>query len=856
MLLYCSFAHVCNFNRLVSSSSGSNQTTGNTMFGYTTRESTSQALNTINEKNQENATQESFYHQYHQDPNAFVKRQNGVVKENSPSNPSHRNYNYLANENKAQLSTPPVQNVNPVSQYHTLDHQYHKTANAYQYNMQRNVPQNYQATNQIPSGNVGYQQHVAYNNSSAGSHGYHMQQQNSPMAYHPHAGYQNSHQTVQNSSTTAGFQSPPHVMHGYQNSQTAQHGFQSPQPSAHGFTSPQHGFTSPQHGFNSPQQGFTSPQQGFTSPQQGFTSPQHGFTSPQQGFTSPQQGFTSPQQGFSSPQHGFTSPQHVYTNAQQGYTSPQSGFSGSQHVYVNGQQSYQKHLHHQVCSTSHIQSEYQSTHAMQAYSSPHQSQNPSQNYHNVSNPAIVHNQQYHSHPYHSQNNNTHTVYQQNQDNSYTNINQSPYNQYNNAQVPQHQNQIRPHMNAYGNYQNSPSQQLQYTVYKNPQGINNSTQVQYQEGFRVTQEYSNDIHSSPNQHIAPRNINNQNQLNSHFNKASPQSMQYASPINEVQKPLYQSPTAKLRSVRHEVPHVPVKYNSPNAVPGVNPGFSNQYLNFIKSRKEPKDNANTPKFGTSPNISQKMHKNLYVSSPEQAQMPPNSENMADVSKTALHTSAAIQSHTNLIQNKYKDQSKRQLDFDHRTEIQSEDSRESAGKDSRMLMLSRQSMHNDSLQMDVDSENSMDYHGMTFKSNCSNSTFSTQEIPMPADIEFPEIIDPFKIDLCNSLLNYVKFPNRNHCDKYYELKCVPKLQLGTPFCVEKYRIPVEKQLGRGTFGSVFKGFDNISGEYVALKYQKPGHPWEFYICREIKARVDNKFMVCVFFFIKFYMVSSFQI
>ncbi|KAJ8954376.1 hypothetical protein NQ318_011049 [Aromia moschata] len=52
------------------------------------------------------------------------------------------------------------------------------------------------------------------------------------------------------------------------------------------------------------------------------------------------------------------------------------------------------------------------------------------------------------------------------------------------------------------------------------------------------------------------------------------------------------------------------------------------------------------------------------------------------------------------------------------------------------------------------------------------------------------------------------------------------------EKYI--VEKQLGKGTFGTVFKATDIYKNKAVALKCQKPPNKWEFYICRELQARL----------------------
>lgn len=49
------------------------------------------------------------------------------------------------------------------------------------------------------------------------------------------------------------------------------------------------------------------------------------------------------------------------------------------------------------------------------------------------------------------------------------------------------------------------------------------------------------------------------------------------------------------------------------------------------------------------------------------------------------------------------------------------------------------------------------------------------------------------------------------------------------------IEKQLGKGTYGTVFKGYDSAH-KAVALKYQKPINKWEFYICRELRARLSE--------------------
>lgn len=46
----------------------------------------------------------------------------------------------------------------------------------------------------------------------------------------------------------------------------------------------------------------------------------------------------------------------------------------------------------------------------------------------------------------------------------------------------------------------------------------------------------------------------------------------------------------------------------------------------------------------------------------------------------------------------------------------------------------------------------------------------------------------------------------------------------------------IGKGTYGTVFKALNKRYREYVAIKYQKPPNPWEFYICREIQSRLNS--------------------
>ncbi|CAG9838124.1 unnamed protein product [Diabrotica balteata] len=114
----------------------------------------------------------------------------------------------------------------------------------------------------------------------------------------------------------------------------------------------------------------------------------------------------------------------------------------------------------------------------------------------------------------------------------------------------------------------------------------------------------------------------------------------------------------------------------------------------------------------------------------------------------------------------------------------------------------------------------------------------IPAPANVAPLEFIpsDPFKSSLINQLLEKVAFPGP-HTYGYKLVQAIPRL------CVKKEavfigreRYVLEKQLGKGTFGTVYKAIDLGTSSPVAMKYQKPANKWEYYICRELQSRLAN--------------------
>lgn len=50
----------------------------------------------------------------------------------------------------------------------------------------------------------------------------------------------------------------------------------------------------------------------------------------------------------------------------------------------------------------------------------------------------------------------------------------------------------------------------------------------------------------------------------------------------------------------------------------------------------------------------------------------------------------------------------------------------------------------------------------------------------------------------------------------------------------------LGEGSYAKIFKIVNEKNGTQMIAKYQKPAFPWEFYITREVQARIRNKDLV----------------
>ncbi|XP_076280239.1 uncharacterized protein LOC143209017 [Lasioglossum baleicum] len=101
----------------------------------------------------------------------------------------------------------------------------------------------------------------------------------------------------------------------------------------------------------------------------------------------------------------------------------------------------------------------------------------------------------------------------------------------------------------------------------------------------------------------------------------------------------------------------------------------------------------------------------------------------------------------------------------------------------------------------------------------------------------LNPFDKSLIAGLLKKIKFPHPHHAEGYVRLDTnLNKLVPSSVVMLGNETYDLGKCLGKGMYGTVFKAVNHQTGQTVALKTQKPAWVWEFYITREIKARLTN--------------------
>lgn len=107
----------------------------------------------------------------------------------------------------------------------------------------------------------------------------------------------------------------------------------------------------------------------------------------------------------------------------------------------------------------------------------------------------------------------------------------------------------------------------------------------------------------------------------------------------------------------------------------------------------------------------------------------------------------------------------------------------------------------------------------------------------------VDPFNSQLCKAFLTQIGFPSAELCDAYRLVQTpLPKLSQTKQALIADTYYNVEKEVGRGAYGAVYKAVNAYSGETVAIKFQKPPNSWELYVCNEIRKRIQYHDIVSI--------------
>ncbi|XP_055375084.1 mitotic checkpoint serine/threonine-protein kinase BUB1 [Condylostylus longicornis] len=105
---------------------------------------------------------------------------------------------------------------------------------------------------------------------------------------------------------------------------------------------------------------------------------------------------------------------------------------------------------------------------------------------------------------------------------------------------------------------------------------------------------------------------------------------------------------------------------------------------------------------------------------------------------------------------------------------------------------------------------------------------------------VIDPFSFELCKAFLTKLDFPPRNENNCKLVNTPVPKIGNLKYITLADVNYSLEKEVGKGSYGSVYRALNTNTGAVVALKFQRPPNNWELYICKEVRKRIKYPYIL----------------
>ncbi|XP_055638237.1 uncharacterized protein LOC129776553 isoform X2 [Toxorhynchites rutilus septentrionalis] len=130
-----------------------------------------------------------------------------------------------------------------------------------------------------------------------------------------------------------------------------------------------------------------------------------------------------------------------------------------------------------------------------------------------------------------------------------------------------------------------------------------------------------------------------------------------------------------------------------------------------------------------------------------------------------------------------------------------------------------------------------------NPANNEYMKKEVDLDGTMQFIYHqthlgeMDPFDTKLQEAFLEKLDF--MSYIEELPTCVLVNKVQplsKGMVTSVRDTKFTVIKKIGEGTFGTVYSGRNQTSGEIMAMKQERPANLWEYYICLELRCRINN--------------------
>uniref|UniRef100_A0A1Q3EY46 Putative mitotic checkpoint serine/threonine protein kinase n=1 Tax=Culex tarsalis TaxID=7177 RepID=A0A1Q3EY46_CULTA len=132
-----------------------------------------------------------------------------------------------------------------------------------------------------------------------------------------------------------------------------------------------------------------------------------------------------------------------------------------------------------------------------------------------------------------------------------------------------------------------------------------------------------------------------------------------------------------------------------------------------------------------------------------------------------------------------------------------------------------------------------------NPANNEYMRKEVDLDGTMQFiyqqtnsdAAEIDPFDPKLQEAFLEKMDF--MSYIEELSTCCLVNKVQplaKGMIESVNEVKFSVTKKIGEGTFGTVYSAKNLTTGEQVAMKQERPANLWEYYICLELRARINH--------------------